>query len=148
MRDLGRPRSAGDPSRGKAASRAHLPKETSHSHGQPGKFDARMYGDIANRTSNRRGAPRKLMQSRLPIYLTVTKLTDGHGTPPVAPVAAKIRKSEMTKRASVICIIGAVIIGGICGVSVWTYLRNCHGLDACAAQSAESHERDKPSEPR
>ena len=96
---------------------------------------------IANRGSEAAG------RRHVPIYLAVTKLTDRARSALCRNVAAKIRKSEMTNRASVY-IIGAVIIGGICGVGVWTYLRNCHGLDACAAQSAESHERDKPSDPR
>jgi hypothetical protein len=26
------------------------------------------------------------------------------------------------------------------------YLSRCHGMDACAAAEAESHERDKPTE--
>jgi hypothetical protein len=29
----------------------------------------------------------------------------------------------------------------------WMYSRTCHGVDACAAQSAEGHERDVPKEP-
>lgn len=28
------------------------------------------------------------------------------------------------------------------------YLSRCHGMDACAAAEAESHERDKPAEPQ
>ena len=28
------------------------------------------------------------------------------------------------------------------------YYSKCHGMDACAAAEAESHERDKPSEPQ
>jgi len=28
----------------------------------------------------------------------------------------------------------------------WIYSQKCRGIDACAAQSAEGHERDKPSE--
>ena len=36
----------------------------------------------------------------------------------------------------------AVTAGG------WLYSHKCHGIDACAAQSAESHERDAPKEPQ
>jgi hypothetical protein len=28
------------------------------------------------------------------------------------------------------------------------YYSKCHGMDACAAAEAESHEREKPSEPQ
>jgi hypothetical protein len=28
------------------------------------------------------------------------------------------------------------------------YYSKCHGMDECAAADAESHERDKPSEPQ
>jgi hypothetical protein len=33
-------------------------------------------------------------------------------------------------------------------VSARYYLSKCHGMDACAAVEAESHERDKPTEPQ
>jgi hypothetical protein len=42
----------------------------------------------------------------------------------------------------------AVIV--ICGLAAgtWYYRSKCHGVDACAAAEAESHERDTPSEPQ
>ena len=42
-----------------------------------------------------------------------------------------------------IIIVVCAIVGG-----AWLYSRKCHGIDACAAQSAESHERDTPKEPQ
>ncbi|CUT98324.1 hypothetical protein CDS [Bradyrhizobium sp. G22] len=38
----------------------------------------------------------------------------------------------------------------VCSIaaSAQYYLSKCHGMDACAAAEAESHERDKPSEPQ
>jgi hypothetical protein len=52
----------------------------------------------------------------------------------------------MPKRtwAYVICL---VLICSMAGT--WYYYRSkCRGVDACAAQSAEDHERDIPREPR
>jgi hypothetical protein len=40
-----------------------------------------------------------------------------------------------------VALIGCSIAGG-----VWWYRSKCHGMDACAAAGAESHERDTPSE--
>jgi hypothetical protein len=40
-----------------------------------------------------------------------------------------------------------VIVGAIAAGTRY-YLSKCHGMDACAAADAESHERDKPSEPQ
>ena len=42
----------------------------------------------------------------------------------------------------------AVVV--ICAVTAgtWYYRSRCHGVDACAAAEAESHERDRPSEPQ
>lgn len=34
------------------------------------------------------------------------------------------------------------------GASARYYFSKCHGMDACAAAEAESHERDKPTEPQ
>jgi hypothetical protein len=38
----------------------------------------------------------------------------------------------------------------VCAVvaGIWFYRSKCHGIDACAAAEAESHERDTPSEPQ
>jgi len=41
-----------------------------------------------------------------------------------------------------------VLIVGSIVASARYYLNRCHGIDACAAAEAESHERDKPSEPQ
>jgi hypothetical protein len=43
---------------------------------------------------------------------------------------------------SVVVVIGAIAAG------TWYYRSKCHGVDACAAVEAESHERDKPGEPQ
>jgi hypothetical protein len=40
-----------------------------------------------------------------------------------------------------------VIIGSIIAGTLY-YRSQCHGMDACAAAEADSHERDRPSEPR
>lgn len=46
-------------------------------------------------------------------------------------------------------LIGLVLIGSIAGTGYYYYYQSkCHGMDACAAQSAESHERDSPLETR
>jgi hypothetical protein len=44
----------------------------------------------------------------------------------------------------------AICIVLVCAIAagVWNYARKCHGVDACAAQSAEGHERDSPKEPQ
>jgi hypothetical protein len=41
-------------------------------------------------------------------------------------------------------------VAAVCAIAagVWYYQSKCHGWDACAAVDAESHERDKPSEPQ
>jgi hypothetical protein len=44
-------------------------------------------------------------------------------------------------------LIGILAVCAIAGGG-WMYSRTCHGVDACAAQSAESHERDAPKEPQ
>jgi hypothetical protein len=38
----------------------------------------------------------------------------------------------------------------VCAIAagVWYYQSKCHGWDACAAVDAESHERDRPSDPQ
>jgi flagellar basal body-associated protein FliL len=53
----------------------------------------------------------------------------------------------MSKRRWIFLVVMVVIV---CGVAAGTryYLSKCHGMDACAAADAESHERDKPSEPQ
>jgi hypothetical protein len=37
---------------------------------------------------------------------------------------------------------------GLIAAGTWYYRSKCRGVDACAAVDAESHERDKPSEPQ
>jgi len=43
-----------------------------------------------------------------------------------------------------------VLVVAVCSVTAatWYYRSKCHGMDACAAAEAESHERDRPSEPQ
>ncbi len=41
-----------------------------------------------------------------------------------------------------------VVVVGAIAAGTRTYFSKCHGMDACAAADAESHERDKPSEPQ
>jgi hypothetical protein len=44
-------------------------------------------------------------------------------------------------------LIGLILICSMAGT--WYYYKSkCHGVDECAAQSAEGHERDTPREPR
>jgi hypothetical protein len=44
----------------------------------------------------------------------------------------------------------AIGILSVCAAAAgaWNYSHKCHGVDACAAQSAEGHERDLPGEPQ
>jgi hypothetical protein len=53
----------------------------------------------------------------------------------------------MTKRQGIFVFLSVVVIG-LFAVGIWHYLNQCHGVDACAAAAAESHERDEPSEPQ
>lgn len=41
-----------------------------------------------------------------------------------------------------------ILVCSVAAVGTWYYRSKCHGLDACAAAEAESHEREKPSEPQ
>jgi hypothetical protein len=50
----------------------------------------------------------------------------------------------MTKRRWALLIVVLVLCASLGGA--WVYSRKCHGVDACAAQTAEGHERDKPDE--
>ena len=50
----------------------------------------------------------------------------------------------MNKRLSVLLFL--VIIAGAIAAGTWYYRSRCWGMDACAAEKAESHERNKPSE--
>jgi hypothetical protein len=52
-----------------------------------------------------------------------------------------IRRRYMLLSIALICAIASA-------AWVYSYSRKCHGVDACAAQSAEGHERDVPSEPQ
>ena len=54
----------------------------------------------------------------------------------------------MLNRRWIISLLASV--GVICSIAAgtWYYQSRCHGMDACAAADAESHERDKPSEPQ
>jgi hypothetical protein len=53
----------------------------------------------------------------------------------------------MMKRWWIVLLLAIVAIGLI-STGIWYYRSQCHGIDACAAAEAESHERDKPSEPQ
>ena len=53
----------------------------------------------------------------------------------------------MSKRRWIFLLIAIVLAGSIAAGARY-YLSKCHGMDACAAADAESHERDKPSEPQ
>jgi hypothetical protein len=55
--------------------------------------------------------------------------------------------TEMLSRRWVFLLFSVVVICSI-AASIWHYRSKCHGVDACAAAEAESHERDRPSEPR
>jgi hypothetical protein len=44
--------------------------------------------------------------------------------------------------------IGILFVCAAIAAGVWNYAHKCHGVDACAAQSAEGRERDSPSEPQ
>jgi hypothetical protein len=54
----------------------------------------------------------------------------------------------MSKRRWIYLLVIVVIVGGSIAAGTRYYLSKCHGMDACAAADAESHERDKPSEPQ
>jgi len=45
-------------------------------------------------------------------------------------------------------LIGLILAGAIAGTWYYRYQAQCHGIDECAARSAEGRERDAPSEPR
>jgi hypothetical protein len=53
----------------------------------------------------------------------------------------------MLNRRSVFMLIAVVLACSIIGGARYYYSR-CHGMDACAAADAESHERDTPNEPQ
>jgi len=53
----------------------------------------------------------------------------------------------MSKRRWIWLLVVIVIVGSAAAGTRY-YLSKCHGMDACAAADAESHERDKPSEPQ
>ena len=54
----------------------------------------------------------------------------------------------MSNRRWVIVGLVSVAIIGSAVAGARYYFSKCHGLDACAAAEAESHEREKPSEPQ
>jgi hypothetical protein len=53
----------------------------------------------------------------------------------------------MTGRQWLFLLLAVAVIGSIV-VGTRYYLSQCHGVDACAAATAEGHERDKPDEPQ
>ena len=42
----------------------------------------------------------------------------------------------------------AILLIGAAAAGTWIYNSKCRGFDACTAAEAESHERDRPSEPQ
>jgi hypothetical protein len=52
----------------------------------------------------------------------------------------------LNRRSGVLLLLFVVVCSIAAGT--WYYRSKCHGMDACAAAGAESHERDTPSEPR
>jgi hypothetical protein len=53
----------------------------------------------------------------------------------------------MSKRRWIYVLVLVAIVGAIAAGTRY-YLSKCHGMDACAAADAESHEREKPNEPQ
>jgi hypothetical protein len=53
----------------------------------------------------------------------------------------------LKRRWMIFLLVSVVIVCSIFGGARY-YLSKCHGMDACAAAEAESHERDKPTEPQ
>jgi len=54
----------------------------------------------------------------------------------------------MTGRRWIFLLVAVAVIGVLAVVGTRYYLSQCHGMDACAAAAAESHERDTPKEPQ
>lgn len=50
----------------------------------------------------------------------------------------------MNRRLGALLFLVVVLCAIIAGT--WYYRSKCHGMDACAAAEAESHEREKPGE--
>ena len=63
-------------------------------------------------------------------------------------LARAVDRNKMLNQRWVLLLIFAVIIVGATGAGIRYYLSKCHGIDACAASEAESHERDKPEVPQ
>jgi hypothetical protein len=63
------------------------------------------------------------------------------------PLALRIRLLKMLNRRAGLLLLILVVACSI-AAAIWYYQSKCHGMDACAAAGAESHERDRPSEPR
>jgi len=53
----------------------------------------------------------------------------------------------LNRRWMIVLLVSVVIVCSIVAGARY-YLSKCHGMDACAAAEAESHERDKPTEPQ
>jgi hypothetical protein len=53
----------------------------------------------------------------------------------------------MSNRRWIFLLVSVVIVCSITAGARY-YFSKCHGMDACAAADAESHEREKPSEPQ
>ena len=53
----------------------------------------------------------------------------------------------LNRRRMIVLLVSVVIVCSIFAGARY-YQSKCHGMDACAAAEAESHERDKPTEPQ
>ena len=53
----------------------------------------------------------------------------------------------MNRRLAALLLLVVVVLCAITA-GTWYYRSKCWGMDACAAVEAESHQREKPSEPQ
>lgn len=53
----------------------------------------------------------------------------------------------MSRQRWILLLVALVVVSAAAAGARY-YFSKCHGMDACAAADAESHERDKPSEPQ
>jgi hypothetical protein len=72
--------------------------------------------------------------------------------PPTGRIGASVIRCffwrlAMPNRRWIFLLLLVVGIGAI-AAGTWYYRSKCHGVDACAAAAAESHERDTPGEPQ
>ena len=69
---------------------------------------------------------------------------------PSAGIRRKNECNDVTKMLSRRWLFLLFSVVAICTIAAgtWYYRSKCHGMDACAAADAESHERDTPSDPQ